>query len=1857
MQREPTMDRAPWFEANAGAGRLEVLWEDGERVFCRTWRDGSNGRQPCMAVVPAAEHPAPGSIERLTHEYALRDYLDHEWAARPIELRHERGRPVLLLELPVLEPAGGCPLDRFVGQAMGVQRFLQLAIAVSAALRRMHGCGLVHKDIKPSNILIDPATDQIWLTGFGIASRLFRERPSREPPELIAGSLAYMAPEQTGRMNRSIDSRCDLYSLGVTLYELLTGSLPFTASDPMEWVHCHIARRPAKPKARFEDVPSQVSTIIMKLLAKTPDDRYQTAQGVEHDLRRCLADWNVRRAIADFPLGERDIADRLLIPEQLYGRENEVDVLLEVFDQVMASGTPRLVLVRGHPGIGKSALVNELHRVLVPPRGLFASGKFDQHGRDVPYASLAEAFQSLVRRLLGKPDAELRRWRDELRQALHPNAQLVVNLIPDLRLIIGEQPDVVEVPPSAAKARFQVALRRLLGVFARRDHPLALFLDDLQWIDAATLDVVGELLVQPDQQYLLLVGAYRDNEVDSAHPLMRKLASIRESGASVQEIALGPLKPDDLTRLIVDALHCEPRDATPLAGVIHEKTAGNPFFVNRFIETLVEERLIAFDSGLARWSWDLRSIQVKGHSENVVDLMVGKLSRLPPTTQAILKQLACLGSTGDSSTLAMVHEASEDEIHSRLWEALRLELIVRSEHGYRFAHDRIQEAAYVLIPEGLRAHMHLRIGRSLSGHFTEARREEAAFLIVGQLNRAHTLIVSHDEREELAALNLVAAKRAKAAAAYASALTYSMAGAALVAGDCWDRRHHLLFELELLRAECEFLTGQIAGAEKRLLALQLHLADTLERALVALLLADIYVALQRLERSVAVCLEYLGQAGFDIPMQPTEVQARSAYDHVWSVLDGRSIEQLVEVPVMTDPAPRATLDVLAKLVRCALAQMDENLLCVVLSKAVVLSLEHGHCDSSCYVYEYFGFIAGWQFGDFEAGFRFGRLGHELVHRKGLHQHEALVCLTLANRVMPWVKHVGTCRALIHEAFELANKSGDRVSAVSSCCVLVSNLLMAGEPLVEVERVAEAGQAFCRRAAFGDFIDAADTQAAFIRNLRGLTRQFGSFDDDAFDERSMQRKFATQPHAPVFECWYWIRKLQAHFFAGEYVEALAASLRARALLSSSRALLETAEYELYSALSHAAACDGASSDERQQHVASVATHHRQLELWARHCPENFENSATLVAAELARIDGPESNAMRLYEQAIRSARDSGFVHHEALATELAARFYGTRGFERIAKTSMRDARACYLQWGAQGKVRQLERDGLLEVEAPRVGATLTAQTPVERLDLATVLKVLQAVSGEIELEKLIATVMRLGLSHAGAERGLLILPSGDGYRIEAEVRIDGEALAVALRQVSVTTADLPQSMLQYVIRTREHVLLHDASVDGLFLDDEYLRGQRARSILCMPLLKQTRLVGVIYLENNLVSGVFTPAKMAVLQLLASEAAISLENSRLYRELQEREMRVRRLVDSNIVGIVIASLDGSIIDANEAFLRIVGYDRDDLDAGVLRWTELTPAEWRETDEQRMAGMQATGIVEPYEKEFLRKDGTRVPVLVGGALFDGQNEGVGFIVDLTDRKRAEGAARESERRYHEIRMQLAHANRVATVGQLSAAIVHEVNQPLAGILMNASTCLRMLAADPPNIVGASKTARRAIRDANRASDVIGRLRALFAKTETRTETLDLNGAIREVLALSRAELQSHRIVVRLRFADDLPPVIGDRIQLQQLLLNLIKNAADSMSTSEEGPRELAISTEATASDVMVAVEDTGPGLSTANLEHIFEPFYSTKAGGLGVGLSICRAIVEAHRGRLWVQPAVPNGAVFQFTLPAARPNVVSS
>lgn len=1075
-------------------GKQQVLWNDGDRLFCRLRRpDGTR----VLLMQPANEQPAPATVDRLAHEYGLRDELEGSWALQPQALERFNGKPRLVLSDP-----GGQPLSALLMSPLDIETCLELAVAISVALGRLHLAGLVHKDLKPHHILVDCDDGKVRLTGFGLASRLPRERQAPEPPETIAGTLAYMAPEQTGRMNRSVDSRSDLYALGVSLYQMLTGSLPFSATEPMEWVHCHIARKPLPPSERVATVPPLLSRLVMKLLAKTAEDRYQSAAGLEQDLRRCLAEWRQGRSIKAFSLDEQGAPDRLLIPEKLYGREREVQILEDAFARMVRSSVPELVLVSGYSGIGKSSVVNELHKVLVPPRGLFASGKFDQYKRDIPYSTLVQAFQGLVRTLLGKSSEVLAGWRTALLAACGPHARLMTDLIPELRLIIGEPAPVPELDPQQAQRRFLLVLRRFISVFARAEHPLALFLDDLQWLDAATLDLLEDLLTHPELRFLMVVGAYRDNEVDAHHPLTARLQAIRQAGAPVHEVRLAPLARPHIEQLIAESLHCPAPSVMGLAQLVQDKTAGNPFFVIQFLQALAEESLLAYDHAARRWRWDSQRIHAKGYTDNVVDLMVGKLARLPLATRQALQHLACLGNVAHTQTLALVLDLPMERVQAVLWAAIRLELVAHHDGTCAFVHDRIHEAAYSLIAEQDRAAMHLRIGRLLANQVPGKHRDEAIFEIVGQLNRGATLIDAPGERKQLAELNLFAGRRAKAASAYGSALAYLSVGEQLLEGPCAAYPHELSFALALNRAECEFLTGQLGCADARLIGLARRARTAAEGVAVACLHMDVCLMLDRSDRAVAVCLAWLRQVGIHWVARPSDDEVRGEYDQIALRVGARSIEQLIDLPLMEDATSLATLDVLCKLFAPAV-QTNANLACLTICKAVSLSLEHGNCDASCMLYANIGRVSR-RYGDYQTGYRFGRLACELVERRGLQRFEASTFLCFSMFVVRWTRPVSECRELLRRAFVAANRVGDLPYAAYVGNGLISDQLFTGEPLGSMQPEAEQGLAYAEKVHFGLVIDFMNTQLALIRTLRGQTPVFGCLNDEHFSEARFEQ---------------------------------------------------------------------------------------------------------------------------------------------------------------------------------------------------------------------------------------------------------------------------------------------------------------------------------------------------------------------------------------------------------------------------------------------------------------------------------------------------------------------------------------------------------------------------------------------------------------------------------------------------------------------------------------------------------------------------------------------------------------------------------
>ena len=1290
------------------------------------------------------------------------------------------------------------------------------------------------------------------------------------------------------------------------------------------------------------------------------------------------------------------------------------------------------------------------------------------------------------------------------------------------------------------------------------------------------------------------------------------------------------------------ALHTDPKRVAPLAQLVHDKTAGNPFFVIQFLRVLVDERLLRFAHDTARWSWDLHRIHGKRYTDNVIDLMAAKLTRLPAKTKKLLQQLACVGNSAEIRMLSTAFGMPEDEIHADLWEAVHLDLVHRLSGSYKFLHDRVQEAAYSLIPEALRAPTHLRIGRLLAARTPPERRREIIFEIVNQLNRGAALITERNDREELAELNLIAGKRARASAAYASACTYLHTGIDLLGGEAWARRHGLAFGLRLECAECEYLRGNFDEAERLISVLLANGVSKTDKASAYCLKINLHIMRAEHPAAIDSALECLRLCGIDMPAHPTHEVVEAEYEKVWNGLRGRPIESLIDLPLMTDREIQAAMRVLSLLFAPALFT-DINLVYLFICHMVNLTLSYGTTDASAAAYGWFGVLLGPIFLRYQDGYTFGRLACELAERHDLVAYKAKTYLAM-ELVSVWSQPLQTAIDYIRKAFRAGVESGDLIITCYSCSHTVTDLLARGDRLEAVWQESERGLEFARKAGFRDMVDILVSQQRFIDTMRGKTPSFCSFSGATFDEQAFEPQLTGDCH-PIVACWYWILKVQALFMSGDYEAANAAAGKAKALLWASEAHIQLLDYYFYTALALAADYERMPPDTQRERHEVLMAHLRQLQEWGESCSPMFFDKHALVAAEIARIDGRVLDAEQLYETAINSAHANGFPHNEALASELAGRFYAARGFEKIAKTYLHGARYGYLRWGADGKVRQLGQIyPQIRQDQPATGSAGVIGTPVEQMDLVTVIRVSQAVSGEMVFEKLIDKLLRAAIEHAGAERGLLILPHGDELRIAAEAITSGLEITVRPLKDATSALEIPESLVRYVTRLHQTVILEDASSQNQFSTDPYIARHRTRSILCLPLINQAKLIGLLYLENNLTPDAFTAGRVAVLKVLASQAAISLENSRLYRDLVDREGKIRCLVDSNILGIFIWNLQGAIVTANEAFLRMLQYGREDLAAGCLRWIDLTPAEWRERSERAIRELKTTGTAQPWEKEFFRKDGDRVPVLIGAALFEpAGNEGVAFVLDLREQKRAETEIRE-------LKDHLAMSSQLATLGELTASVAHEVNQPLAAVVANADAGLQWLERETPNLDGARKALQRIVRDGSDAGEMVKRLRSLFRRAAPVTAEHGVEELVAEVLKLLAHETIRRHVSIDVDLVEGLPAVLCDRLQIQQVILNLVTNAMDALDTAPHVDKTIRIFSRAvSAQSVLVGVRDYGAGVQYP--ARLFETFFTTKEKGMGMGLAISRSIVEAHGGQLWLEPTDGPGSTFCFRLPVKR------
>ena len=1523
-------------------GKYQILAKIYESRYSLVYRGirESDERSVILKILKQ-DYPTPQELTRYKQEYEITANLNLPGAVKALSLEDYQNTLII-----VFEDFGGESLriltDERREAGIGVfplQEFIHIAIQISESLSQVHGANIIHKDINPSNIVFNQQNGEIKIIDFGISTVLTRENPILKNPKILEGTLAYMSPEQTGRMNRALDYRTDFYSLGVTLYELLVNKLPFETEDALELVHCHIAKSPVSPNQINPGIPKVVSDIVMKLLAKTAESRYQNALGIKADFQECLRQLKSGKVISEFAIASQDISDKFQIPQKLYGREKEIEILLAAFGRV--SNPPpildrkrkvEMMLVVGSAGIGKSVLVQEIYKPITEKRGYFIAGKFDQYQRNIPYSAMVVALKKLIRQLLTESDASLNQWRHKILANLGNNGQVIIDVIPEIELIIGEQTQVPELPPTEAQNRFNLVFQKFINVFTGPLHPLVIFIDDLQWADKASLKLIKMLMTAADSQYLFFIGSYRDNQVSSVHPLIITTNEIAKAGVNVNKIHLKNLPIPTVNQLIADTLNLSLETTLALANLVVEKTDGNPFFVNEFLKLLDNEKLLDFNfnhpQNRGKWQFNLEEIQKQKITDNVVELMVLKIKKLPEESQNILKLAACIGNKFDLDTLAVVSEKSLTKTAILLHSAIAVGLVLplsdnyklikfavedssnilvsdrfsQTTIEYKFVHDRIQQAAYSLIAENELQLIHLRIGKMLWQNTPLSHRDEKIFTIVNQLNQGKNLVEEKSEKYEIAELNLVAGKKAKISAAYEPAFQYLSFGIELLDIDTWEQEYKLTLDLYVEAAAAAYLHSNFEKMEnfaEKVLQKANTLLDKVKIYEVKILANQ---AQNRQQEAIDIGLKVLRLLGINFPDTPNQKDIQNIIQETQANLARRNIDELLDLPVMTTPEKLAIMRVLASLFP-PIFETNPAFLPFVICTQIKLSIQYGNAPISAFAYALYGLILCGGIVDVELGYKFEQLALSLLEKFNAKQLEAKVFNIVGIHIRHWKKHLKTTIKLLQDGYQSGLEHGD-VEFASYCAgTYCYHLYFLGKELttlaVEIKNYSQAIAQLKQTIPF----NYTQIFCQSVLNLINPSSQPCNFLGKEYNELEMLAQIKEANHQNVLFVFY-INKLILCYLFGNYQEGLEYAIKTENYLDPNSGLILVALLRFYDSLVRLAPYKELTPAQQKKNLAQVRENQTKMKYWATHAPMNYLHKYYLVEAEKYRVLNSKIKAMEYYDLAIANAKENKYIQEEALSYELAAKFYSYQGKNLIAKTYILEARYCYLKWGANAKVEHIDQTypHLLTTNQSLVidNKALISQTQSsfgKELDLATVMKAYQAISSDIVLDKLLSKLMKILIENAGAEVGYLILETTGKLLIEAEGSVGSKQVKV-LQSIPIEETEVANkvctNIINYVARTHESVVLHDATNEGIFINDPHIIKHQPKSILCSPLINQGRLSGIVYLENNLSTWAFKKDRLEMLNMLSTQAAISIENARFYNKVAELNQAYERFV---------------------------------------------------------------------------------------------------------------------------------------------------------------------------------------------------------------------------------------------------------------------------------------------------------------------------------------------------------------------------
>jgi PAS domain S-box-containing protein len=1867
---------------------LEKIHHQSKSIVYRATQEAIGAEassRPVIVKLLAAEYPSYQDLINFRHQYTIAKDLDLPGTVQMYSLEeHDRGYAI------VMEDFGGIPLDEYLPQLSLVDT-LKIGVQLTITLQALGQRRIIHKDIKPANILIHPVTKQVKLIDFSIASLLPHETQELVSPKLLEGTLAYISPEQTGRMNRGIDYRSDFYSLGVTLYELLTGKQPFVTVDPLELVHCHLAKMAVPVSEVKPEIPIVVSQIVAKLMAKNAEDRYQSALGLQRDLEKCLAQWQVTNTIDEFELGQQDLSDRFSIPEKLYGRQTEVQTLLESFARV-SQGRTEMMLVAGFSGIGKTVVVNEVHKPISRQQGYFIKGKYDQFNRSLPLSAFCQAFQDLIGQLLSESDALLAIWKSKILAAVGENGQILIEVIPALEKIIGSQPPSTELAGSAAQQRFNLIFQNFIEVFATPEHPLVIFLDDLQWADSASLQLIK--LLMEGNGYLLLLGAYRDNEVSIAHPLMLTIEELKQSQISIQTITLASLNFHDTNQLVADSLHCSIELAQPLSTLIDRKTQGNPFFTTQFLKSLQADGEITFNRA-GYWECDIAHVQALSLTNDVVELMVTQLQKLPIEAQEILKLAACIGNQFDLETLAIVSEQSQQSVSATLWLGLQTGLILPTSQvykffqsnssqpiaaeqsvspRYRFLHDRVQQAAYSLIPADRKQYTHLQIGRLLLANNPTAQQTEQLFSIVNHFNESISLIQDVPEQQLLAKLNLEAAQKAKAATAYYAAFNYAQVGTELLGQTGWQSQYQVTLALYETLAETAFLQGDLDAVH-----ILVHLIlDQAKNVLDQLKAYEIIIQLHTIQKQYQLAigsgLELLQQLGIKLSPRPHRLVLIQQLLKTKNTLRGKSPEQLGSLGEIAIPEKAAALKIM-ELLQMPAYLSSPKLMVLFAAVGVQITLQYGNSPWAAGFYAHYCMILS-SLGKLEQSYQIGQLAMTLADRYGDLFITAKVKVIIPWFSQPWRKDLRSSIPVMDESLKAAIDSGNLTFMGISTGMSMLTRFFAGISLDEIgDRMSDL-QKIVIQSKDASSQQYFDLLLATIQQLRGKS-------SIQLDEISGKEK-------PFLSTMYGFKT---------YVAYLLSDIPTALNYANSQLRYESPETTgmtkihiwLFDALTRLAAYPQSDPATKKQLLQRVKVLQKNLLTRAKLMPGNFQHKCDLIEAEKCRVLGKFTAAMELYDRAIAGAKAHKYLQEEALANELAAKFYLEWGKEKIAAVYLQEAYYGYARWGAIAKTDRLAQQHpqliapIIQAQQPPAHhlsalttithaftTRITSSQGLNSFDLAAVIQSTQALSSIVELPVLINQLCQILLKNSGAEICIPILPSykkniSDAelasadqqvwqvYGVDPNIPVNIAILGNTPYQLTCTPLEkcsyLPIKLINQVRNYGRTIILDKTSL----IEDDYLLRYQPQSVMCLPLLEKGNLRGIIYLESRHTAGVFSTDQQIVLEFIATQAVITLQNAQLYESLAQRSAAIESSTD----GIAISD-QSQLLYINRSYAEMFGYTVSELQdksalclyspAQIAQFqSEVSPAlstdgQWR----GEAIGVRKNG--ETFDQEL------SLSQLPNGQMICVSRDITVQKAALRERQRQEEELQQVNKRLDLTNQELLHATRLKD--EFLATMSHELRTPLNAIIGMSEglqeEVFGPLNADQLKWVNMTETSGRHLLAL--INDILDVSKIAAGKLELDIESVSLISLCNSSLDFIKQQATSKKIKIQSQILVDLVNVNVDERRIRQVLINLLSNAIKFTPT--DGNVDLRVSFKSAEDGdkhLCFEVIDTGIGITPEDQSKLFQPFiqidskFNRQYAGTGLGLAIVKQVVELHGGTVSLQSQVGEGSCFMANLPA--------